>query len=178
MTQSPNPSRSPNPAKKLAKLIDKYYVDMKDPAHQSVFHEMGTRTPFFSLLADAAKPAGWTLIAEHEKKVGGTGVSPGSVGVSSTGRIRPDGTFKDHMNLVSGYWEANDAADNLGAEIANKRKAGRPTDAVIFEDTATADLFEHNHVFPSIPHGVVPMIDAPIIVRRLRKCSRAEQYPL
>jgi hypothetical protein len=27
--------------------------------------------------------------------------------------IRPDGTFKDEMNLVRGYWEAKDTADKL-----------------------------------------------------------------
>ena len=51
---------------------------------------MGTRHAFHRLLADAGKPHGWTLIAEQEKKVGGRS-------------IRPDGTFKDHMNLVRGY---------------------------------------------------------------------------
>lgn len=123
MPRKPNPSRSPNPAKRLAKLIDKYYSEMKELAHQMVLHEMGVRAPFHVLLAEAAKPAGWTLIAEHEKKINGRS-------------IRPDGTFKDHMNLVRGYWEAKDTADNLDAEIAKKRKAGYPTSNMIFEDTA------------------------------------------
>src|SRR5262245_5342353 len=48
---------------------------------------------FYALLAAAGKEHGWTLIAEHEMKVNGK-------------TIRPDGTFKDQMNLVRGYWEA------------------------------------------------------------------------
>ena len=57
--------------------------------------EMGTRHAFHRLMADAAKPYGWTLIAEQEKKVAGK-------------TIRPDGTFKDEMNLVRGCWKAKD----------------------------------------------------------------------
>ncbi len=115
---------------RLARLIEKYYADLKDLAHQKVLYEMGTRPAFHALLAEAAKLAGWTLIAEHEKKINGRS-------------IRPDGTFKDHMNLVRGYWEAKDTADNLDAEIAKKRKAGYPTSNMIFEDTATAVLYQH-----------------------------------
>ena len=81
-------------------------------------------------MADAGKEHGWTLIAEQEKKVGGK-------------TIRPDGTFKDEMNLVRGYWEAKDTADKLDAEIEKKRKAGYPLNNIIFEDTATAVLYQH-----------------------------------
>lgn len=133
---APLPSRKPKPAAKLPKLIDKYYAALKDLAHQHVLYEMGTRPAFHALLAEVGKQHVWTLIAEHEKKVRGTGVSP----VSRS--IRPDGTFKDHLNLVRGYWEAKDTADNLDAEIAKKRKAGYPTTNMIFEDTATAALFQ------------------------------------
>jgi len=94
----------------LPKLIEKYYADLADLAKQNVLFEMGLRQPFHSLLAAAGKEHGWTLIAEQEKKVGGK-------------TIRPDGTFKDEMNLVLGYWEAKDTADKLDAEIEKKRKA-------------------------------------------------------
>lgn len=81
-------------------------------------------------MAAAGKEHGWTLIAEHEKKVNGK-------------LIRPDGTFKDQMNLVRGYWEAKDTADKLDAEIEKKRKAGYPLNNIIFEDTATGVLYQH-----------------------------------
>jgi hypothetical protein len=91
---------------------------------------MGTRTAFFALLHAAGREHGWTLIAEQEKKVGGK-------------TIRPDGTFKDEMYLVRGYWEAKDTADKLDVEIEKKRKAGYPLNNIIFEDTATAVLYQH-----------------------------------
>jgi len=114
----------------LPKLIEKYYADLADLARQNVFVEMGTRTAFFALLHAAGREHRWTLIAEHEKKVGGK-------------TIRPDGTFKDEMNLVRGYWEAKDTSDKLDTEIEKKRKAGYPLNNIIFEDTATAVLYQH-----------------------------------
>ncbi|MDZ4817434.1 MAG: type ISP restriction/modification enzyme [Planctomycetota bacterium] len=117
-------------SKQLSKLIEKYYADLAEFEHQRVMFEMGTRHAFHRLMADAGKPHGWTLIAEQEKKVNGK-------------TIRPDGTFKDQMNLVRGYWEAKDTQDKLDAEIEKKRKAGYPLNNIIFEDTQTAVLFQH-----------------------------------
>lgn len=57
--------------------------------------------------------------------------------------IRPDGTFKDGMNLVRGYWEAKDTGDKLDVEIEKKRKAGYPLTNIIFEDTATGVLYQN-----------------------------------
>jgi predicted helicase len=114
----------------LPKLIEKYYADLRDLAHQNVMYEMGTRPAFHALLQAVGKENGWTLIAEHEKKVNGK-------------TIRPDGTFKDAMNLVRGYWEAKDTSDKLDVEIEKKRKAGYPLSNIIFEDTATAVLYQH-----------------------------------
>src|SRR5688572_19275597 len=112
-------------SKTLLKLIDKYYSDLADFARQHVLFEMGTRYAFHHLMADAGEPHRWTLIAEQEKK--------------TTGKtIRPDGTYKDEMNLVRGYWEAKDTSDKLDAEIETKRKAGYPLNNINFEDTSTA----------------------------------------
>jgi len=124
-------------SKSLLKLIDKYYADLAELARQHVLFEMGTRHAFHRLMADAGKPHRWTLIAEQEKKVNGK-------------TIRPDGTFKDEMNLVRGFWEAKDTADNLAAEIEKKRKAGYPLSNIIFEDTQTAVLFQHGQRLLSV----------------------------
>jgi hypothetical protein len=126
----PPPGGSKRRKTSLPKLIEKYYADLAGFARQNVLFEMGTRHAFHRLLADAGKEYGWTLIAEQEKKVGGK-------------TIRPDGTFKDDLFLVRGYWEAKDTADKLDTEIAKKRKAGYPLNNIIFEDTATAVLFQH-----------------------------------
>ena len=47
------------------------------------------------------------------------------------------------MNLVRGYWDAKDTSDKLDAEIEKKRKASYPLNNIIFEDTATAVLYQH-----------------------------------
>jgi hypothetical protein len=107
----PKPGSTTRRKSSLPKLIDKYYADLADLAKQNVFVEMGTRTAFFALLHAAGREHGWTLIAEQEKEVGGK-------------TIRPDGTFKDEMYLVRGYWEAKDTADKLDVEIEKKRKSG------------------------------------------------------
>ena len=121
---------TPRKKNSLAKLIERYYADLADFARQKVFFEGGIRQAFHRLLADVGKPLGWTLIAEQEKKINGK-------------TIRPDGTFKDDLNLVRGYWEAKDTDDNLDAEIEKKRKAGYPLNNIIFEDTQTAVLFQN-----------------------------------
>ena len=127
----PAPTAKPRKKKSsLARLIEQYYLDLKDLAHQNVMYEMGTRPAFHTLLHGAGKQIGWTLIAEHEKKVNGK-------------TIRPDGTFKDQMNLVRGYWEAKDTSDKLEIEIEKKRTAGYPLSNIIFEDTATAVLYQN-----------------------------------
>lgn len=111
--------------------IKKYYEDLGDLTKQYVISEMGTRTAFQILVHALAKTYGLTLITEQEIKL------------PAGRRIRPDGTFKDQMNLVRGYWEAKDTSDNIDAEIGKKLKAGYPTSNTIFEDTATAVLYQH-----------------------------------
>jgi len=125
MTAKPARSKS-----KLPKLIAQYYAELAELAHQNVMYEMGTRTAFHNLLAGAGRNHSWTLIPELERKANGK-------------TIRPDGTFKDQMNLVRGYWEAKDPGDKLDAEIAKKRKAGYPLGNTIFEDNLTAVLFQN-----------------------------------
>lgn len=115
----------------LPKLIERYYADLQEFADHKVLFEMGTQQAFHRLMADAGKEHGWVLIAEQSKKV-------------KQGTIRPDGTFKDSLNLVRGYWEAKDTDDKLEVEIGKKREKGYPFNNAIFEDTATAVLFQNN----------------------------------
>jgi predicted helicase len=126
MTAKPARSKS----SKRQNLISKYYAELAELAHQNVMYEMGTRTAFHNLLAGIGRDLHWTLIPELERKANGK-------------TIRPDGTFKDQMNLVRGYWEAKDPGDNLDAEIAKKRKVGYPLGNTLFEDNLTAVLFQN-----------------------------------
>ncbi len=58
-------------------------------------------------------------------------------------RNRPDGTVKDSLRMARGYWEAKDTHDDLDAEIQAKFNRGYPRDNIVFEDSATAVLFQN-----------------------------------
>ena len=64
--------------------------------------------------------------------------------VTGTG-IRPDGTVKDSLRMARGYWEAKDTHDDLDAEIQAKFNRGYPRDNILFEDSATAVLFQNGN---------------------------------
>ncbi len=66
------------------------------------------------------------------------GPGPGS-------RNRPDGTVKDSLRMARGYWEAKDTHDDLDAEIQAKFNRGYPRDNILFEDSATAVLFQNGN---------------------------------
>ena len=91
-----------------------------------------------TLLAAAGKEHGWTLIAEQEKKVGGK-------------TIRPDGTFKDEMNLVRGYWEAKDTADDLDDEIEKKTQRATRSTTSSSRTPDRASSIQHGQRSPDAP---------------------------
>jgi hypothetical protein len=138
------------PRKGLAKLIEAYYQTLKSFEYQRAFHEGAVSVAFQTLLNDAGKSHGWTLIPQLSDKTGGRG-------------IRPDGTFKDQMNLVRGHWEAKDTSDNLDVEIAKKAKKGYPLGNIIFEDTRNAVLLQNKlevmRVDLKDPEQLVRLID-------------------
>ncbi len=101
------------PSKTLLKSIESYYLTLREFEHQWAFHEGAVSVAFQTLLADAARAHGWTLIPQLSDK-------------RAAGGIRPDGTLKDQMNLVRGHWEAKDTSDNLDGEFIKKSKKGYP----------------------------------------------------
>jgi predicted helicase len=118
--------------KSLLKSIETYYLTLKEFEHQRAFHEGAVSVAFQTLLSDTARTHGWTLIPQLSGKQGTRG-------------IRPDGTFKDQMNLVRGHWEAKDTSDNLEIEIGKKAKKGYPLGNIIFEDTRNAVLLQNKN---------------------------------
>jgi hypothetical protein len=74
--------------------------------------------------------AGWHLVPQLATKIRGK-------------QVRPDGTLRDDFNLHRGYWEAKDSGDKLDVEIRKKIALGYPLSNTIFEDTATAVLFQN-----------------------------------
>jgi hypothetical protein len=115
--------RRMKPRKALLNSIEAYYRTLKEFEHQRAFHEGAVSVAFQTLLSDAGRSYGWTLIPQLSGKQASRG-------------IRPDGTFKDQMNLVRGHWEAKDTSDDLDVKIAKKSKNGYPLRNIIFEDTS------------------------------------------
>jgi len=112
------------------RTIRKYYESLRDFQDQRVLNELNIRSAFESLLADAAKLKGWTLIPELPEKTAG-------------GSVRPDGTVRDSNSLPRGYWEAKDTKDDLDTEIKRKTVWGYRLSNTIFEDTQTGVLFQN-----------------------------------
>ena len=109
--------------------IKAYHAALKAFADHKAGHEGATETAFSRLLADTAKPHGWTLIPKKGMKAGGK-------------HIVPDGTLQDGNFLPRGYWEAKDTSDDLDAEVTKKRRKGYPLVNTIFEDTRRAVLYQ------------------------------------
>lgn len=121
------------PITPAAKPIRAYYAALRDFADQNVSQEQAVRAAFQTLLANLARPLKWTAIPELGKKVRQQGKKT---------RVIPDGTLRDKYQLPRGYWEAKDSADDLDAEIRDKRAKGYPLDNTIFWTPARAVLFQ------------------------------------
>jgi hypothetical protein len=92
------------------KAIQQYYQALQSYSEHHVKHEGALETAFQRLLADTAKPHGWTLIPKQKLRVGKK-------------NIFPDGTLRD-MFTRRGYGEAKDTDDDLDVEIAKKIAKG------------------------------------------------------
>jgi predicted helicase len=116
--------------KPVHKALKKYYEDLKAYSAQRVEHEGALETAFSRLLADTARPHGWTLIPKLSMK-------------GKKGNIAPDGTLRDEYELKRGFWEAKDTHDDLDEEIGRKIAKGYPLSNIIFEDTRQAVLYQN-----------------------------------
>ena len=106
--------------------VDSYYAELRQYGGLNVAHETALRSAMQSLLGQAGREVGWTLVPEQPLANG----------------KRPDGTFRDGFNLARGYWEAKDTGDDLETEIKKKINLGYPLDNMLFEDTRRAVLFQ------------------------------------
>src|SRR5438105_3311547 len=104
-------------------LLDTYAAVLADFHDRHVTHEGAVRIAFHNLLAGVL-PSRWTLVGEQTVR-----------------GIRPDGIVRDEYNLIRGYWEAKDTADDLDEEIRKKILRGYPLTNIIFEDTRRAVLY-------------------------------------
>jgi len=121
--------------------IRRYYECLKRLSGAHVTHELGLRTAFGIFWKRRPKltagrlsrnslwhghPCPWLLTAWKAVPL-----------------VRPDGTVRDGNSLPRGYWEAKDTGDALDREIAKKKAKGYPLSNIIFEDTATAVLYQN-----------------------------------
>ncbi len=113
------------------KEIKTYYEELAAYAAHEVSHETAIRSAFQNLLAATCKKVDWHLVPEQTTRVRGK-------------QVRPDGTLRDDFNLHRGYWKAKDSADKLDVEIRKKIALGYPLSNTIFEDTATAVLYQND----------------------------------
>ncbi len=111
------------------KAIRTYYQTLQTYRDERVEHEGATETAFQQLLADTARPHGWTLLPKLKLQVKGK-------------NIFPDGTLRDFFNLRRGFWEAKDTHDDLEVEISRKIEKRYPLNTTIFEGTGTGVLFQ------------------------------------
>ena len=58
-------------------------------------------------------------------------------------KVTPDGAVLHELRLPLGWWEAKDTDDDLDAEIEKKLRRGYPRDNIVFENGATAVLWQN-----------------------------------
>ena len=113
--------------------IDRYRAELdRLVAFGGSTNEQSIRRAFENCLAD--------YCAEHKEKLALVAELRTPAGVI------PDGTVKDSLRMVRGYWEAKDSQDDLDAEIQRKFNRGYPRDNIIFEDSQTAVLIQNQDV--------------------------------
>lgn len=94
-------------------------------------NETAIRNAFYTLVNEYAAPKGLILVPEI------------SIKSRFGNNITPDGTLKDSLRLDWGYWESKDEDDDINLEIEKKFAKGYPKDNILFEDSATAILFQN-----------------------------------
>ena len=112
--------------------ITKYLNELSDLKRVSgSARESVVREAFKDLLKAMGRARDLVFIPEHNI------VTPAKTD------IYVDGALLYDLRLPFGYWEAKDEEDDLDEEIAKKFLKGYPQDNIIFEDSATAVLFQN-----------------------------------
>src|SRR5258705_2047269 len=112
-------------------LINQYYSNL-DRVLQfgKSRNEQSIRTPFLNLLNEYAHKQNYEVVAEIS--------TMGTKGA----KVRPDGIVKNLFGLDIGLWESKDEKSELEEEIDAKIKKGYPLTNILFEDSATAVLYQ------------------------------------
>ncbi len=102
------------------KAITTYYAEINNLAQLRMFGEGAVSPAFAGLLRACANQFQWTLAEQYPLKRDGR-------------TLRVDGALVDAFNLVHGYWEAKDSADDLPKEVQKKLQIGYPRDNILFQ---------------------------------------------
>jgi len=102
------------------KSVKAYYEEIRSLSELGVSHEGAVSPAFASLIRHCASQFDQRLIEKYSLK-------------TNTHFIIVDGALVDAFNLVHGYWEAKDTADDLDKEIAKKLKLGYPKNNILFQ---------------------------------------------
>jgi predicted helicase len=114
--------------------ITKYLNELSDLKKVSGSkRESVVREAFKDLLKAMGKAHDLVFIPEHH------------IETPAKADIFVDGALLYDLRLPFGYWEAKDEEDDLDAEIQKKFLKGYPQDNILFEDSATAVLFQNKH---------------------------------
>ena len=129
--------------------IDRYYSELSELIEfGGLANEENIRSAFQNCLA--------AYCAEHSERLV---LVPE---LRSDRSNKPDGTIRDSLRMTRGLWEAKDTYDDLDREIRNKLGQGYPSDNILFEDSATAVLFQDRQemmrtdmIDPAAPHELI-----------------------
>jgi predicted helicase len=112
--------------------ITKYLNELSDLRRVSGSErESVVREAFKDLLKAMGRAQDLVFISEHH------------IVTAARTNIYVDGALLYDLRLPFGYWEAKDEEDDLDEEIRKKFLKGYPQDNIIFEDSATAVLFQN-----------------------------------
>jgi predicted helicase len=116
-------------------LINQYYTKLERIIqYGGSRNETAIRQAFYALLNEYANKKNLELITEIRIK--------GTKG----NEVQPDGVLKNALRLDFGYWESKDESDDIEEEINKKLKKGYPLTNALFEDSATAVLYQNGEL--------------------------------
>lgn len=113
------------------RYITAYYETLRAFTQHGATQEGAVRFAFQTLLTEAAKPRGLTVLGEQ------------TIQLTNRRLIRLDGEVKDQYKLRVGVWEAKDTSDHLEIEIRKKIASGYPTKNIVFENTQWGVLYQN-----------------------------------
>ncbi|HEY5326719.1 MAG TPA: type ISP restriction/modification enzyme [Mucilaginibacter sp.] len=121
-------------------LINQYYNNL-DRAIQfgKSTNETAMRDHFWILLNDYARKQNYEVVKEVS--------CLGSKGK----KVYPDGIVKNLFGLDIGLWESKDEKTSIDDEIGQKIRDGYPLTNILFEDSATAILYQRGELSMRIP---------------------------